>query len=204
MSFLSGLFAKKPEEVAKEWIRNLRKEQRQIELQINKIQREQNKVKLAMKQAAKKDDSASLRILALELVRSKKAVSRMYAAKAKMNSVSMELQHQMAQIKMVGAMQKSTEVMHSMNELVRIPEVTKTMRELSKEMERAGMMDEMVNDTIDDALDDDISDAELEEEVNKVVEETMAQQMQNGAVGTAKLPSQKIQSGNTRIGEAVA
>lgn len=199
MSFLSNLFSKKPEEVAKEWIRNLRREQRQVELQINKIQREQNKVKVAMKQAAKKDDTASLRILARELVHSKKAVSRLYAAKAKMNSVSMELQHQIAQMKMVGAMQKSTEVMHNMNELVRIPEVNRTMRELSREMERAGMMDEMVNDTIDDVLNDDISDSELEDEVHKVIEEIMAQQMKNGAVGTSKLPSQKVQTGTTKV-----
>eukprot|EP00796_Vickermania_ingenoplastis_P008204 gene8204-5729_t len=199
MSFLKNLFGKSPEEEAKEWIRNLRKEQRQVELQVNKIQREQNKVKIAMKQAAKKDDTASLRILALELVRSKKAVSRLYAAKAKMNSVSIELQHQMAQMKMMGAMQKSTEVMHEMNELVRIPEVTRTMREMSKEMTKAGMIDEMMNDTIDDALDDDISDTELEEEVNQVVEETMEQQMGTGMVPRTKLPGQKqkVQTGHT-------
>lgn len=176
----------------------MRKEQRQVEQQINKIQREQNKVKMSMKQAAKKEDTASLRILALELVRSKKAVSRMYAAKATMNSVAMELQHQMAQLKITGAMQKSTEVMKNMNELVRIPEVGKTMRELSKEMTKAGMMEEMVNDTLDDALNGDISDTELEEEVEKVVEETMAQQMSGGIVGHSKISAgQKVQDGES-------
>lgn len=193
-SFFSGLFGKTPEEQAKEWIRNLRHEQRQIDSQIVKIQREQNKVKVAMKQAAKKDDG-SVRILAVEMVRSKKAVSRMYAAKAQMNSVAMELQHQLARMKMVGAMEKSAEVMHAMNELIKVPEVNKNMCELSKEMTKAGIMEEMVNDTLDDTLDADISDSELEEEVNKVVEEVTLQQ-----VGHAN-PSTKIHGGSHRVEE---
>lgn len=194
MSFFSGLFGKSPAEQAKEWIRTLHREERQLEVQVNKIQREQQRVKISMKQAAKKEDSAALRILALELVRSKKAVSRLLAAKATMKSVSMELQHQMAQAKMAKSMAQSAEVMHCMNQLVKIPEVQANMRVLSKEMSKAGVIEEMMNDAVDSALDKDISDGDLEEEVQKVVDEVVTEQMKAGRVGTSKLlPSQKVE-----------
>lgn len=204
MSFFSGLFGKSPEEQSKEWIRNLRKEQRKVDQQINGIQREQQRVKLAMKQSAKKEDTAALRMLALELVRSKKAVSRLYSAKATMNSVSMTLQHQMAQVKMMKAISQSSDVMHDMNQLVKIPEVSENMRALSKEMSKAGLIGDMMNDTVDDALGQDISDGELENEVNKVVDEVVTEQMKGGLVGSSKLPvSQKVQTSVANELEAV-
>lgn len=191
MSFLSNLMGKSPEDQVKEWIRRLRREQRQVEMQVSRIQREQAKVQTAMKQAAKKEDP-SLRILATELVHSRKAVNRLYAAKAKMNSVSMELSHQMAQVKMMHAMGQSTEIMREMNSLIRIPEVCGTMQAMSKEMCKAGMMGEMVNDTLDSALgNDDIDDEELETEVNKVVEEITLQAVGSAGVGRSKIPTEK-------------
>ena len=39
-----------------------------------------------------------------------------------------------ATMRMAGAMQKSTEVMQSMNQLMKVPEIAAVMRELSKEM----------------------------------------------------------------------
>lgn len=204
MSFFSSLFGKSPEEQSKEWIRNLRREQRKVDQQINGIQKEQQRVKLAMKQSAKKEDNVALRMLALQLVRSKKSVSRLYAAKATMNSVSMTLQHQMAQVKMTKAIAQSSDVMREMNQLIKIPEVSQNMQALSKEMSKAGMIGEMMNDTVDDALDQDISDGELETEVNKVVDEVVTEQMKGGLVGSSKLPvSQKVQTGVANQLEAV-
>ena len=53
------------------------------------------KTKQAIKQYAKKGDQASARLLARELVRSRKAVSRLHTSKAQLNSVSMQLGNQL-------------------------------------------------------------------------------------------------------------
>ena len=65
----------------------LRRETRAIERQIRDIERQQDKTKVMLKQNAKKGDKAACRILAKEIVNSKKAISRMYQSKAQLNSV---------------------------------------------------------------------------------------------------------------------
>lgn len=41
-------------------------------------------------------------------------------------------------MKIAGSLQKSTDVMKSMQQLIKVPEVAATMRDLSKEMMRVG------------------------------------------------------------------
>ncbi len=58
------------------------------------IKREEAKVQRSLKDAAKKGDKDVCRILAKEIVQSRKAVNRIHAAKANMNSVSMQMKNQ--------------------------------------------------------------------------------------------------------------
>lgn len=194
MPVFGGLFHKPtPEEEVKQWTRNLRSEQRKIETQITKIRREEAKTKMMMKQAAKQGDQVAVRMLAKEMIRTRKAVNRMYASKAQMNSVTMQLQNQVSQMKMTGSLKKSGEIMKEMNDLVKVKEVQQTMMAMSREMAKAGLIEETMNETIDSALDDEISDTELEDEVNKVVMETVQGQMSGARVGASKLPQKQQQ-----------
>lgn len=59
------------------------------------IQTEEAKVKKSLKDAAKKGDVDVCKIYAKELYRSKKAVSKIYASKAHINSIIMSMQQQM-------------------------------------------------------------------------------------------------------------
>ena len=52
-------------------------------------------MKKSIKDAAKKGQTDVAKILAKELVQSRKAVSKMYASKAQMNSVAMSMQQQL-------------------------------------------------------------------------------------------------------------
>ena len=58
------------------------------------IQREEAKVKKSIKDAAKKGQLDVAKILAKELVQSRKATSKLYTSKAQMNSVMMSMQQQ--------------------------------------------------------------------------------------------------------------
>ena len=43
-------------------------------------------------------------------------------------------------------MTSSTQVMHTMNELMKVPELKDTMSKLAREMEKAGLIQELVDD----------------------------------------------------------
>ena len=78
-------------------------------------------------------------------------------------------------MKIAGSMKASTEVMKSMASLMKIPELQKTMTEMSKEMMKAGIIDEMINDTMDSVLDqdgdlDNIADAEVEKIILEITQ----------------------------------
>ena len=111
-----GLFGKSPDpkEQVNEWCKKLRKEGNQIERQINGIRREEAKVTKSLKDAAKKGDKDVCKILAKEIVHSRKTVNKLYAAKANINSISMQMKGQLATVKVAGSLQKSTEVMKTM------------------------------------------------------------------------------------------
>ena len=59
------------------------------------IQREEEKVKRTMKDAAKKGDVAVCKMLAKEIIQSRRAVTRIYTSKAHLNSVQCQMKAQM-------------------------------------------------------------------------------------------------------------
>lgn len=48
-------------------------------------------------------------------------------------------------------MQKSAEVMRIMNNLIKLPEIAATMQSLSREMVKAGVLEDLVDDVMDQA-----------------------------------------------------
>lgn len=61
------------------------------------IQREEEKVKRSIKDAAKKGQKDVCIILAKEMIHSKKAVNKLYASKAQMNSVLLSMKNQLCE-----------------------------------------------------------------------------------------------------------
>jgi charged multivesicular body protein 3 len=74
-----------------------------------------------------------------------------------------------ATIKVSGSLQKSTEVMQAMQRLVRLPEIADTMREMSKEMTKAGILEEMIEETMESLEDTEEIEEEAKGEVDKVL-----------------------------------
>lgn len=83
--------------------------------------------------------------MAKEIIRSRKAKERMYKSKAELNSVSMHLQQNLATYKLAGAIKKSADVMRMMNSLIRLPQLNQTMMMMAREMEKAGLIEEMID-----------------------------------------------------------
>ena len=153
------------------------------------IERSEAKVKTQIKQAAKKNNLDVCKILAKELVQSRRAVTKLHVMNAEMNSLTMKMREQLAQLRMTGALQKSTAVMSSVNKLMNVPDMQKTMMELSKEMQKAGIIEEMVNDTMDSVFDEDGLQEAADEEVENVLFEITAGQLGKAPVANKnKLP----------------
>lgn len=91
---LSSFFAPKPDpvELAKEWKRKLAKEARAMEREINNIKRQEDRAVKECKALAKAGRLPAAKILAKEIVNTRKTIERMYMAKAQLNSVSNTLQ----------------------------------------------------------------------------------------------------------------
>lgn len=61
------------------------------------IQREEEKVKRSIKDAAKKGQKDVCVVLAKEMIQSKRAVTKLYASKAQMNSVLLSMKNQLGE-----------------------------------------------------------------------------------------------------------
>jgi charged multivesicular body protein 3 len=144
-----------------------------------------------LKQLAKKNDVAGCKLLAKELVRSKKHKERLHTSRAHLNSISMQLQHQQSMIKMAGVLKRSTEIMKSVNRLMRVPVIAQQVQEMAMEMTKAGVIEEMMQDTME-LLDDDELEEEADEEVDKILfQVTDGKLGELGTVGT--LPTLEVE-----------
>ncbi|KAJ9527375.1 hypothetical protein QJQ45_025644 [Haematococcus lacustris] len=154
-----------PKELVRKWQATLRQEQRALDRQVREIKVEENKVKKSIKEAAKRGDLVTAKTLAKEVIHSRHAVSRLVTNKAQLMSIGNALTTQMAMVRVTATLSKSTEVMQAVTAAMRMPEMQKTMMEMSREMMKAGLIDEMMSDAVDGALDDAELDEETEEQV---------------------------------------
>ncbi|KAL7752728.1 Vacuolar protein-sorting-associated protein 24 [Sorochytrium milnesiophthora] len=187
-----------PEEQVKKWCQTLRSEERAIERQIRGLDVEELKAKKSLKIAAKKGDKTVCRMLAKELIRSQKGRDRLYTSKAQLNSVSMQLKQQLATLKVAGALQKSSEIMKLVNQLVRLPEISQQMQEFSQELMKAGIIEEMIDDTIG-SMDEEDLDEEADEEVDKILF-----QVTDGLLGQAGSVGADLRTPEAEAEEAAA
>jgi len=167
----------KPEEVVRKWKTDIRKQNRTLERDIQTLEVEEKKVQRIVQELVKKGDIKSAKILALELVRSKKGKERLYNSRATLNSISMQLQSQMALLRVAGSLQKSTEVMKIMSNAVKLPEIHQVILTMGAEMTKAGLIEDMIVDTLDEG--EELEHA-ADEEIEKILLEVTKGVLEKG------------------------
>ncbi|KJH46535.1 SNF7 family protein [Dictyocaulus viviparus] len=176
---MMGLFAKKkdPKEQVREMQRKMRNEIRALDRQVYSIQREEQKVTKEIKEAAKKGDRDVCVVLAKSLLQSRKAVAKIHMSKAQINSVIMCMQEQLATMRMAGSLQKSTQVLQTMQNLVKVVYgfclQHVTMREMSQEMMKLGIIDELIEETMESIEPADLEE-QAQDEVDRILWEVTA------------------------------
>lgn len=87
-----------------------RKEQRNLERQIRDNTRLEKVAQKQIKEAAKRHDMASAKVLAKELVHTRRMTTRLYTNKAHMMSMNSQLTEQLGMVKVAGTLSRSTQV----------------------------------------------------------------------------------------------
>eukprot|EP00750_Incisomonas_marina_P028730 INCI6870.1.p1 GENE.INCI6870.1~~INCI6870.1.p1 ORF type:complete len:231 (-),score=58.34 INCI6870.1:117-809(-) len=187
------IFGKKKtlKERSREWQKELRKEQRGIQRQIRAIEREENKCKKRIKDTAKKtSDRGMILPMAKELVNTRKEKKRLHMAIAQISSCANTLKGQFATLTVTKAVGKTSEVMKAMNNLIKIPELQKTLKTLSKEMYKSGVIEEMTDDVFSQMDPEDIEE-QAGEQIDSVLEEILGEQFAGVGPVNNKTPEVK-------------
>ena len=162
----------------------IRQNTRKLDRDIAQLKIVENKTKTLIINASKraqrnpsqaKQAAQETRVFARELIRTRKTSQRLVTSKAQLNSVAMQVQEAFAVRKIEGSIRASVGIMKDVNSLVRLPELTGTMQELSRELVKAGIIEEMVGDSLPDELEEE--DEEAETEVDKVLGEILQDKM---------------------------
>ncbi|PSR87043.1 Snf7-domain-containing protein [Coniella lustricola] len=180
----------------------LRQNMRKLDRDIAAVRQAEVKTKnliLAADRRAARDPSRAkqaqkdVRMFARELIQHRKTSARLITAKAQLSSVQMQVNEAFAVRKIEGAIRASVGIMKDVNTLVRLPELAGTMQELSMELMKAGVIEEMVDETLpqDDVLLEE--DEEAEGEVDKVLGEILKGKMETTGPMPVAPPQQHVQ-----------
>lgn len=166
--------------------------------EIDQLRQLEVKAKNSIQQAAKRADKTpsqktqaifEAKTFAKELIRIRRQRTRISSSKAQLESVQMQINEAFTIRKIQGSMKVSTDIMKSVNSLVKLPELMGTMQEISQELMKAGIIEEMISDTLDtqDILDNE--DEEVDAEVDKVLGEVLNNKMDQTAATPAHIPA---------------
>ncbi|KAK3683808.1 charged multivesicular body protein 3 [Podospora appendiculata] len=207
MESLKALFVKPdPQAQIRKCNAMIRANIRKLDRDIAALKTNETKIKnliVAADRRAAKDPSRQrqaqkeVRGFARELIRARRASARMVTGKAQLNSVQMQVNETFALRKIEGSIRASVGIMKDVNSLVRLPELAITMTELSKELMKAGIIEEMVGESLpeSDIAEDDLFLDEADTEVDKVLSEILKDRMEK----TGALPSMPQQQAQEEV-----
>ncbi|KAK7513525.1 SNF7 family protein-like protein [Phyllosticta citriasiana] len=186
----SFLWKPSPEEQKRKCNALVRSNVRKLDRDIVNLKTAEQKAKGSILQASRRAQrnpsmaklaADETRIFARELIRIRKQNARLQTSKAQLQSVQMQVNEAFSVRKIEGSIRASTGIMKDVNTLVRLPELTGTMRELSQELVKAGIIEEMIGDTLPDSELLEGEDDEAETEVDKVLNEVLKDRLPQAA-----------------------
>lgn len=170
---MEWLFGKKvtPEEMLRKNQRALNKAIRDLEREKMKMEQQEKKIIADIKKLAKEGQMDAVKIMAKDLVRTRKYVKKFMLMKANIQAVSLKVQTLRSQNAMAQAMKGVTKAMQSMNRQLNLPQIQRILQEFEKQSEIMDMKEEMMNDAIDDAMEGDDDEEESDAVVSQVLDE---------------------------------
>nr|CAG4646679.1 EOG090X0H8I [Macrothrix elegans] len=170
---MDWLFGKRltPEEMLRKNQRALNKAMRDLDRERMKMEQQEKKIIADIKKMAKDNQMDAVKIMAMDLVRTRRYVKKFILMRANIQAVSLKIQTLKSQNSMAEAMKGVTKAMQSMNKQLKLPQIQKIMQEFEKQSEIMDMKEEMMSDAIDDAMGDEADEEESEAVVSQVLDE---------------------------------
>ncbi|XP_076445201.1 charged multivesicular body protein 2a-like [Babylonia areolata] len=192
---LEWLFGRKqtPEQMLRQNQRALNKAMRDLDNERKKMEQEEKKIIADIKKMAKQGQMDAVKIMAKDLVRTRRYVKKFIALRANIQAVALKVQTLKANNTMAQAMKGVTKAMATMNKQLKLPQIQKIMMEFEKQSEMMDMKEDMMSDAIDDALGDEEDEEESDAIVSQVLDELGLQMADDlsGLPGTAQPVSAK-------------
>lgn len=170
---MEWLFGRKksPEEMLRQNQRALNRAMRDLDRERAKMEQQEKKIIMDIKKMAKENQMDAVKIMARDLVRTRRQVKKFILMRANIQAVSLKIQTLRSQNAMAQAMKGVTRAMQNMNRQLNLPQIQKIMQEFEKQSEIMDMKEEMMNDAIDDAMGEDEDEEESDAIVNEVLDE---------------------------------
>ncbi|XP_049614366.1 charged multivesicular body protein 2a isoform X1 [Syngnathus scovelli] len=170
MEFLFGK-RKTPEEMLKQNQRALNRAMRELDRERSKLEQQEKKIIADIKKMAKQGQMDSVKIMAKDLVRTRRYVKKFIMMKANIQAVSLKIQTLKSNNSMTQAMKGVTKAMATMNRQLKLPQIQKIMMDFERQSEMMDMKEEMMSDAIDDVLGDEDDEDESDAIVSQVLDE---------------------------------
>lgn len=170
MDFLFGR-RKTPTEMLRQNQRALNKAMRELDRERSRLEMQEKKIIADIKKMAKMGQMDSVKVMAKDLVRTRRYVKKFIMMRANIQAVSLKVQTLKSQDAMAQAMKGVTRAMRSMNKQLNLPQIQKIMMEFERQSEIMDMKEEMMGEAIDDAMADEADEEESEAIVSQVLDE---------------------------------
>lgn len=135
------------------------------------MEQQEKKIIADIKKLAKENQMDAVKIMAKDLVRTRRYVRKFMLMKANIQAVSLKIQTLKSQNAMGEAMKGVTKAMTNMNRQLNMPQIQKILHEFEKQSEIMDMKEEMINDAMDDAMEDEGDEEETDAIVSQVLDE---------------------------------
>jgi len=203
MEFLFGK-KKTPEQMLRQHQRTLNKAIRDLDRERTKMESQEKKVINDIKKMAKEGQMDAVKIMARDLVRTRRYVKKFILMKANLQAVSLKIQTLRSNNAMAQAMKGCAKTMATMNKQMKLPQIQKIMMEFEKQSEIMDMKEEMMSDAIDDVMGDEEDDEESDAIVGQVLDElglSLTDQLSELPSAGSKLPAGQAKAGQKPMAE---
>lgn len=160
-----------PKEEVRKWKRVLAQNIREVDKNIRHIDLDVKKNLAEIKRLLRKKDMTNAKTMARQVVTTKKMMKRFFASKSLMSQMGRELDHSLSMMRVHGALQKSVNIMSYLNRLVKIPEMAAVMKALSMEMDKLGLIDDMMDEALGAGSDEEEVEEATEEEISRILDD---------------------------------
>ncbi len=137
-----------PDQMLRKNQRALNKAMRDLDRERVNMERQEKKIILDIKKMAKEGQMDAVKIMAKDLVRTRRYIKKFILMRANIQAVSLKIQTLKSQNAMAQAMKGVTRAMGTMNKQMKLPQIQKIMMEFEKQSEMMNMKEEMMTDVM--------------------------------------------------------